>query len=262
MCDWWFEYHTLGVKRFSLLRSLWLAPTVRQVVVQPWRVITYLFVHENLLHLFVNVLLLYFLGLSFESMLGSKRLLVLFFLSGVVTGFCYPLVLSLSEALGYFPLRLPLVGASGAILSVLVAEACFAPQKQVNIFGLRFRLIGITILLVMWSLLTSTIQNMGGFYAHFGGILVGCFYGFYLRFSGLRYSFGWLTKGNEPIPNTENQLNIVYVAKYDLLHRKRAMKYNREQRMNSIMEKIKTSGYMALTDEEKQELYEQNTNKN
>ncbi len=94
---------------------------------QPWRFITFQFVHAGAMHLFFNMLGLYFLGMYLELTWGPRRFLVFYLLCGAVGGIAH---LVMSYALGWNPHTL-LVGASGGVFAVILACAILYPQIRV-----------------------------------------------------------------------------------------------------------------------------------
>ena len=102
---------------------LYLVPT--QVLTRPWTLVTYMFLHAGLGHIFWNMLGLYFFGPRVESRMGSQRFITLYFVSGIV-GALFSVVLA--------P-RFAVLGASGAVLGVLMAFARFWPRERVYIWG-------------------------------------------------------------------------------------------------------------------------------
>ena len=53
---------------------------------QVWRIFTYMFLHASLMHIFINMLVFWMLGMVLERQIGTKRFLWLYFTSGVVGG--------------------------------------------------------------------------------------------------------------------------------------------------------------------------------
>jgi len=102
---------------------LYLVPT--QVLARPWTIVTYMFLHAGFGHIFWNMLGLYFFGPRVESRMGSQRFLTLYLVSGVV-GALFSVLLA--------P-RNPILGASGAVLGVLMAFARFWPRERLYIWG-------------------------------------------------------------------------------------------------------------------------------
>jgi rhomboid protease GluP len=126
-----------------------------------WRFITPIFIHVNLLHLFVNMYSLYALGPAMERFFGASRTLVLYFLTGIM---------GVAFSLAFSPQ--PSAGASGAIFGFLGAFGAFLYLHRA-IFGrlgrLQLRQIVIVALINLALGLSPGIDNWG----HFGGLLTG-----------------------------------------------------------------------------------------
>ncbi|MEK6854767.1 MAG: rhomboid family intramembrane serine protease, partial [Nanoarchaeota archaeon] len=203
-----------------------------------WTLVTHMFVHGGLIHLFFNMFTLYFLGSLAERIIGKKRFLRFYLISGVLVGI---LTATLSWYLGNTELGArvfgspitPMVGASGAIFGVLGILAILIPKLKLYlivgpllviilqfilnsafpaisymlnfistalIFIMIFAMLSINpklskialpIELPMWlapliaiiplTILSFFIELPIGNVAHFGGFLIGIFYGIYLR---------------------------------------------------------------------------------
>jgi membrane associated rhomboid family serine protease len=102
-----------------------LAFRPRYLLLQPWTPLTYMFVHGGLLHLFFNMMMLYFAGPRVEDRLGSNRFIVLYLLSGLG-----------GAALSFITPNVAIVGASGATFGVFLAYARFWPHEKILIWGI------------------------------------------------------------------------------------------------------------------------------
>ncbi len=96
----------------------------------PWfhtyQFVTYMFLHANLEHLFFNMFALWMFGRTLEYELGSRRFLVYYFVCGVGAALVQYLV-----ALGFGELPLFLVGASGAVMGLLLAFGVLHPDATI-----------------------------------------------------------------------------------------------------------------------------------
>jgi len=139
---------------------------------EPWTIITSMFVHGGFTHLFVNMLTLYFFGIPLERMIGKKRFLILYFLSGIFGNILYFLL--------YFGKNIVGVGASGAIFGVLGSFAILRPSDYVIMFPIIVP-IPLSIALILWIVLNifGMLFQIGniGYVAHLGGLLVGIAFG-------------------------------------------------------------------------------------
>ena len=76
----------------------------------PWQVITYSFLHGNILHLLVNMLGLYMFGSEVERALGERRYIVYYFVSVLVAAAAQLVMSVFNPGPPY-----PTVGASGGV---------------------------------------------------------------------------------------------------------------------------------------------------
>jgi membrane associated rhomboid family serine protease len=138
---------------------------------QVWRLVTYQFLHGDELHLFMNMLGLFFLGPTLERHWGSRRFITFYLGCGVAGGLFYFLLLPLVGA-GY------MVGASGAILGLLAACAILFPNFIVFIFlfPVPIRVAAIGLMLVFVISVLMGVGNAGGDAAHLGGMAAGAAY--------------------------------------------------------------------------------------
>lgn len=140
-----------------------------------WQFSTYQLLHGSTFHLFVNMLMFYFLGSEVERAIGIRHFLTLYFLSGILGGLGWLLLT--------YPYEGVCVGASAAIFGLLSAFAVLFPQRRVTL--LLFFIIPIT--LKAWvlavglgviQLLFTISPGVGGiaYSAHLAGALAGLIY--------------------------------------------------------------------------------------
>ena len=143
------------------------------MLVQPWRFVTYQFMHAGMVHLLMNMLGLYFLGPTLEKFWGSRRFLSFYLGCGIVGGLFYILL----AAIGFLPGGV-LVGASGAILGMLAACAILFPQFVVIlfIFPVPIRVASIIITIMYLANVLSKGANAGGDATHLAGMAAGAMY--------------------------------------------------------------------------------------
>jgi membrane associated rhomboid family serine protease len=126
------DHRTLG----SYLALTNLGP---KTLLHFWTLITYQFLHGDVLHILFNMMVLYFCGPPLERYWGSKRFLFFYLLCGVMGGLAF---LALSTLTGNLN---PIIGASGAVLGLLTACAVLFPQMMVIVilFPVPIRIIAI-----------------------------------------------------------------------------------------------------------------------
>ncbi|PVU70524.1 DUF1751 domain-containing protein [Candidatus Nanobsidianus stetteri] len=163
----------------------------------PWMFITSIFGDYDLSQLFFDGLALFFLGLSFEYLYGSKDLLILFFLSGIV-GNIFFLIQYYNNPL------ISGIGSSAAISGILGALGILKPKEKVIIFPII-----IPIDMIYAAIFWAIFNLIGifypfiplGFSAHLGGTLFGFLYGYILK----RY------KGKTSIDNIFDNQETIYL---------------------------------------------------
>jgi membrane associated rhomboid family serine protease len=130
---------------------------------EPWRLITYQFLHADPGHLLMNMLGLYFFGPPLERYWGSKRFLFFYLFCGIVAGLAFVLFSSLFAAAN------PIIGASGAVLGLLAACALLFPQMvlilvlfPVQIRAAALLIAGVSVLYILWNRNLSEACHLGG----------------------------------------------------------------------------------------------------
>lgn len=136
---------------------------------QYWRFITPIFLHANLLHVGLNMLNFFVLGIFLERLLGHLRFLLIYLATGVIS-----IVASF-----YFAPQEISVGASGAIFGLVGAYSIFilAHRKALRASGIPALLWLVFIIganLSVGFFIANTDNN-----AHIGGLLSGCLLGWW-----------------------------------------------------------------------------------
>ena len=142
-----------------------------------WRLVTAGFLHFGILHIAMNMLLLWQLGNLLESAIGRGRF-VLLYLAALVGGSFGALLLSPDALTG---------GASGAVFGLMGAAAVALWHRGIN--PMRT---GIGTTLVINLLITFTIPgiSIGG---HLGGVVVGAAVGYVMFDPAVNRTSRWLT---------------------------------------------------------------------
>ena len=139
----------------------------------PLTLITAMFLHGGILHLFGNMLYLWIFGNNIEDRLGSLRFLLFYLISGLGASFTHIFFNPNSQ--------MPMIGASGAIAGILGAYLILFPRANVMtmvffFFFVRIVPIPAAIVLGLWFFLQMLNIGMGGgvaWFAHIGGFLIG-----------------------------------------------------------------------------------------
>lgn len=157
-----------------------------------WTLFSYMFTHVDLWHLIGNMILLYFMSQIFFTIMGQKKLLYLYVMSGL-SGGALVLILGL-----LFPQNFGnsyLLGASAAVLGVGAVMAVFSPNYRVYLFGVFEMPYKYFFLLVFGlSTIIDLSINTGGKISHLGGTLFGLLYGYYLKRGNDLFDFSFTPK--------------------------------------------------------------------
>ena len=202
-------------------------------LVRPWTVVTYMFLHGDLMHLLFNMLALFFFGPRVEDRLRSRQFAIMYFLSGI-TGALLSVVFSPGSSI---------IGASGGVFGVMLAFAWFWPDEKIFIWGVlpvpARVLVIVTTLFALWSGFGGTGSGIAHF-AHLGGYL-GAFV--YLRWlDRKRTAFKRLATAAPPDA-------VRRVARYEAIDLTRVHEVNREE-IQRILDKISAQGLGSLTGQE------------
>ncbi len=209
-----------------------------------WTLFTFMFTHLDFWHLFWNMVLFYFMSQIFFTIMGQKKLIYLYVMSGVAGG-------ALTLLLG---LILPtsfgnslLLGASASVLGVGAVMAIYSPNYRVFLFGMfeiSYKYFYLFIFLL--NTIIDLSINTGGKISHMGGALFGLLYGYYLKRGTDIFNISFW-------PKKKSKLKVVYNE--NTVYSKPEKKGSDEEKMNSLLDKISKSGYDSLTKNEKDELF-------
>lgn len=243
------------------LQWLELPAYIPQFICQPWSLLTYMFLHANVLHLLFNMLWLYWFGQLFLSFFSAKHFRGLYILGGLCGGLLYLLAYNTFPYFSQFLFGSYLLGASASVLAIVVAVAVRQPDYQVNfMFVGSVRLKYVALFMIVTDLLFVTSGNGGGHIAHLGGALAGWWFA-----SGISTGHDvtkWINKvwdffsgGFRGITLKKPEMKVRRGGKsqdYDYNAKKRAQ----GEEIDRILDKLKKSGYGSLTTEEKKRLFD------
>jgi len=247
----------------KVVEYLFLSQDVLWDAKHPWTVLTHMFTHISFFHMLFNMLVLYWFGRIAGDLLGDHRMLPLYIFSGLAGALIYliasPLLYTGSN----------MHGASGAIMGIVAAAGMTAPDYQMRLmfFGdvrLKYIVFG---LLIIYFISLVNLDNAGGQMAHFGGAGFGFFYVHMLRqghdlTAGFRRILFFLRKPPyKPAPTAKHKV-IMEVrqrsgSRQREIHPPPERTYIGDQeRLDSILDKIKKSGFDSLEEDEKQFLHD------
>jgi membrane associated rhomboid family serine protease len=225
-----FLQETLG----GFTRAFMFVPAY--VLLRPWTVVTYMFLHSGITHILFNMLGLYFFGPRLEERLGSRQFTTLYLVAGVTGA-----MLSLAMAFLGFSAA-PIVGASGAVYGVMMGFAYYWPDTPIHIWGVLP--VPARVLVIIYTVMSLLGGFSGGggvaHFAHLGGF-VGA-YAYLKWLERARTSFRRQAAG--PPPEVARS-----AAAYRTIDRSKLHELNRAE-VDRILDKISAQGVGSLTPQE------------
>jgi membrane associated rhomboid family serine protease len=158
---------------------LTLPLNLSEFIFKPWTILTYMFAHKDLGHLFYNMLLLYFTSRTFLNFLNEKKLVYVYIMSGLFGGITLLILSAIFPSNFTFSI---LLGASAAVIGIVASLAVYIPNLPVSIFGIiEMKYKYYALLIFALSTIIDFNINTGGKISHFGGALFGLFFGYMLK---------------------------------------------------------------------------------
>ena len=242
-----FYQFQLGV--FNFPNCIALSSDFSVLISKPWTLIGYAFFHHGFGHLFFNMMVLHFSSMLFLTFFNSKQFLGLYLLSALFSGIAF--------VIGYYFLQLSsaMVGASGAIMAILVATTTYRPLMHVRLlfFG-NVKLWHITAVILVLDFMQFRIENTGGHIAH----LAGAFFGF-IFIKLLQNGIDLSRILNNPFKKSRRapfrKVHKNYPKSAPKPSSRIVVKDKTQQQIDEILDKISQSGYDCLTQDEKEFLF-------
>lgn len=246
-----------GNENLSFIDWVSLPASVSQLLLRPWTLLTYMFLHYELLHILFNLLWLYSFGRIFLEYHQPGKLLSLYLFGGLTGGIFFVAAYNLFP---YFRNSIEfsqLLGASAAVISIVVATAVYVPNHLINLILIGpVKIKWIALFTVILYVVNLTGDNAGGNFAHLGGAFWGFAYMTLLK-SGFDFSakaerlFDRLFKWSGPSAKLKVKYKSGNYREYDYNRSKK----EQQEEINRILDKISNSGYDSLTAAEKELLF-------
>jgi membrane associated rhomboid family serine protease len=252
-----------AISRTNSLVWLALPKDFSEFIFKPWSILTYGFTHIDFWHLFFNVFILYFVGRSFSNLFNIKLTLNVYFLGILLGGLAYMLVYAVFPN-GILKFTGPLVGASAGVRAALIFLCAYMPQHEVRLIAFNVRLMYIGLVLVALDVLgLFGAMNAGGHVAHLGGDVLGYFYAVQLKKgTDIGKGFERLMDRISSLFSKGRKTNLKTVhrkkskAKTYAGHTKQEFgEFNKQKKIDLILDKISKSGYESLSKDEKEFLF-------
>lgn len=164
-----FVMYVLGPQAQSFIVDWFAFQPTLELLSRPWVPVTYMFLHGDLMHLAVNMLTLFFFGPWLEERWGGREFLTYYIVCGLG-----------GAALSFVFQPVAVIGASGALLGVMVAFAMNWPNAPIYvwaIFPVKAKyLVGFFVIVDLLSARSSVTGGGIAHFAHLGGALTGFLY--------------------------------------------------------------------------------------
>ena len=250
-------FYRFDVGAFDFPNWIALSSDAKTAIYKPWTVLTYAFFHDGIGHIFFNMMVLHFSSNLFLTFFNQKQWLGLYILSAIFAGIVF--------IIGYSLLGMSssIVGASAAIMAILVATTTYSPLMNVRLLLIgNVKLWYITVVILVIDLMQIRMDNSGGHIAH----LAGAFFGFiYIKLlengtdlskivSNFTEFFNNLVSKSSKTPLKTVHRN--YKKPVPKTASKIITKDKKQQQIDEILDKISRSGYDCLSKEEKEFLFQ------
>ena len=253
---------------------------------RPWSLVTHMFAHLEVWHLVMNMLILWWMGGMFRSYFGDRRTLSTYLMGGFSGVLLYVVATNLVPA---FPQGGFALGASSAVMALMVATATYMPDTVIRLFligPVKLKWVALAYVVLDYVALSNG-SNVGGHLGHIGGAIYG-----YAYMRGMQKNVD-LGAGLEKVldrlatalasigqsspnrgSNKAERRDSFFKRKgkgLQTVHRSvdvtgrtkraptdgefNAQKQSRQQRIDRILDKISKVGYDQLTKEEKDFLF-------
>lgn len=204
-----------------VVQALSLPSAPAQLLHRPWSIVTYMFVQGGVMHLLFNMLWLYCFGRILLNVRAASLLPAVYLGGGVCGAICflalYAAVPSLRTA--------TLLGSSAAVIAVAVAVAFEVPDMRLNVWPLGLVRVKWIVLAMVALFCVGLTGSMAGNAAHFGGAVFGGAVG------ARRYYSVASVRRSQSIGQMRQELDV-------------------------LLDKVKVSGYEALSARDKRRLFE------
>jgi membrane associated rhomboid family serine protease len=257
-----FLLNNTGISEQAL--NLFSVPSsYKALLLRPWTLVTYMFVHKDIWHILFNMLWLYWFGRIFLEYLDQRKLVAVYLLGGISGALVYILSFNVFPAFSGVVSESVAIGASASVMAIVIAIAAYVPDYTVQLilFG-RIKIKYMALAIFIFTSVMDFSINSGGKLAHIGGAFFGYLYTLNLRqgrdigkgFNGVIDFFATIFKPRKKLKVIHKKATTEY--EYN------AIKTEHQTRINSILDKISKGGYDSLTKEEKETLFKESQKKN
>jgi membrane associated rhomboid family serine protease len=247
----------------KVLHYVSVPSSFKVLLLRPWTIITYMFVHQGIWHILFNMLWLYWFGSIFLEYLDQRKLVAVYLMGGISGAIVYILSFNIFPVFSAVVTDSVAIGASASVMAIVIAIAAYVPDYTVHLF--LFGRIRIKYMALAIFILTSVMDfsiNSGGKLAHIGGALFGYLYTLNLKQGrDIGKGFNRIIDFLVTIFKPRKKLKVTH-KKPANEYEYNKLKAEHQALINNILEKISKGGYDSLTKEEKETLFRESQKKN
>lgn len=246
-----------NVQGVPFLQYLQLPASPELLLFRPWTLFTYMFTHFDFLHILFNMLWLYWFGGLFLNFFSERQLGGLYILGGLAGAVLFVLAYNIFPYFQNVPSFSYLMGASASVMAIVFAVSFYRKDLEINLFLIgRIKLIYLAIFTLVIDLLAMTSDNAGGHIAHIGGALFGMWFASRIRngkdlTAPMNRLIDWFVNLGKRKP----KMRVTY-KRSETDYEYNARKHQESVDLDTILDKLKRSGYESLSAEEKKRLFD------
>ncbi|MFK7796502.1 MAG: rhomboid family intramembrane serine protease [Aureispira sp.] len=256
---------------------LYFPSEILKLPLRIWTIVTYMFLHAGIWHLATNLLVLYFFGRHLNDLLSDRHVWPIYIWGGLGGAIFFMIGFNIFPP--FAGITANLVGASASVMAVVLATATFNPKGTFHlIFIGPVQLQYIAAAWVVYNLIVIPGGNPGGALAHLGGAFMGWFYVNQSRrgrdlSKPVNKVLDLFTRKPQKSDNKKRrpkakkqttsafkpkmrahkggQKSDSFESEYSRSFLQKYKELSREECLDSILDKIKRSGYDSLSKDEK-----------
>ena len=231
----------------SYIELFLLSPELNNLIIKPWTVVTYSFIHDGFFHLFWNMLLLYYISRMILNLFSSSTFINIYFLGVIIGGIFFLLSYS------FFPVFKgdfsSMGGSSAGVMAAIIFMCAYSPENEIRLFFFNIKLKYIGVLFFVFDIIQIPYGNAGGHIAHIGGAILGFFYARNF-INGRDIGSGFENLWKFFLKKRRKKATNKFLRDINKINKKPEKSY-KQKSIDAILDKISKSGYESLSDKEK-----------